>query len=325
MRALHVVAMLASVGAQLLHAQTAPTLAHARQQFEARNYDVARTEFTALAHATPADVRPPLYLGKIALAQNDNDEAVRQLERCVAIDEQSAECHLWLGNAIGSSAQRASKFRQPFLARRVKTEFERAVALDPNSVDARMGLVQFYMLAPGFMGGSMEKAREHVSEIDKRSKLRGAIGAGMLADHEKNPKDAATAYQRAIAVAPDSSVGYYSLANVLAREKNWNEAFATLDHLLARIPSETNALLSIARVAYVSGEQLEKGEAAAKKWLAAPPPDAATTLQAIAHTRLAGVYEKSGRRDLARTEYERAIALNPKYEEAKKALDALRG
>lgn len=39
---------------------------------------------------------------------------------------------------------------------------------------------------------------------------------------------------------------------------------------------------------------------------------------------IARVYEKSGRKELARAEYEHTLALNPKYDESKKALDALR-
>lgn len=325
MRALTVVVWLSTSTAFAAGGQASPALAHARQLFDARNLDAARAEFAALARATPTDAIPVLYLGKIALSQNDNDEAVRQLEHCVAIEEQNAECHLWLGNALGTSAQHASKFRQPFLARRTKTEFERAVALDPASVDARMGLVQFYMLAPGFMGGSMDKAREQVAEVEKHSKLRGALGVGMLADHDKDLKSTEAAYQRAIVAAPDSAAGYYALVNLLAREKRWNEAFATLDQLIAHVPAEANAQLAVARVALLSGEQLEKGEAAAKKWLMAPPKDAPATLVSAARFRLAALYEKAGKKELARAEYERALTINPKNEDARKALDALRG
>ncbi len=140
-------------------AAQSPAFSHAKKEFDAHNWDAATSEFAALAKATPSGITPVMYLGKIALSRNDIDESVKQFERCAQIDERNAECHAWLGNALGSAAQHASKFRLPFLAKRVKTEFERAVQLDPKNGEGRCGLLQYYMQAPGFLGGSMERAR----------------------------------------------------------------------------------------------------------------------------------------------------------------------
>jgi tetratricopeptide (TPR) repeat protein len=307
-----------------VRAQGTPAFAHAKQQFEARNYDAARGEFLAMRRTSPADALPYLYLGRIALAQNNNDEAVRQFEQCTSVDDRNAECHLWLGSALGLAAPHTNKLKLPFLAKRTKKEFDRAVELDPNSVDARFGLLQYYMYAPGFLGGSADKAREQADEIEKRSRLRGALAYGQLADHDKNAGEAEAAFQRAIVVAPDSAAGYHALAGFLTREKRWGDAFAIYDRLVARVPADTNALLSIARLAGTSGEQLARGEEAAKRWLANPPHDANVQQQAVAHYRLGMIYERSARRELARSEYERATALNPRNEEARKALEGLK-
>jgi tetratricopeptide (TPR) repeat protein len=307
----------------MLAAQS-PSLAHATLQFDQRNYDVARTEFDALARANPADVRPVIYLGRIALNRNDIDEGVHQFEHCVEIDETNAGCHMWLGNALGNAAQHASKFRQPFLARRVKTEFERAVELDPRNVEARDGLVQFYMLAPGFMGGSMDKAHEQASALDKISPLRGALAAGMIADHEKDTTAALAAYRRAIAVAPDSTAAYIGLVNFYLRDKRWGEAFAVLDRARTSMPKEPAVLRAIGQVAAISGEQLPRGEAAVKAWLAAPPNDMGAVRLAGVHVLLATIYDKMGRKEQARDEYGRALALDPKNEAAQKGLAANR-
>lgn len=307
-----------------LHAQPTPSLAHAKQLYDARNWDAARQEFVALARATPNDVTPVLYLGKIAMAQNDADESVKQFEQCVKIDDNNADCHAWLGNALGSTAMRASKFRLPFIAKRTKKEFDRAVELDPRNVEARWGEMQYYMRAPGFLGGSMDKAREQAAEIDKYDKLRGALAYATLAEKDKKTAEAEAAYQRAVAAAPDSVVGYNGLVNLYVREKRWSEAFGMLDRASARIPTEQNVLLAVARVAYLSGEQLPRGEEAAKQWLANPPKSASVNSRAGAHLRLGNIYEKTNRKELARAEYERALHLNPKLEDAKKALDGVR-
>jgi pentatricopeptide repeat protein len=310
--------------ASALAAQATPSLAHARQLFEARNWAAAKPEFAALARATPNDVTPVLYLGKIAMAQNDADESIRQFEQCVKIDDDRAECHAWLGNALGSTAMRASKFKLPFIAKRIKKEFDRAVALDPANIEGRWGEMQYYMQAPGFLGGSMDKAREQAAEIDGRDKLRGALAYAALAEKEQNAAEAEAAYRRAVADAPDSVVGYNGLVNLYVREKRWSDAFAVLDRVSARIPGEQNVLLAVARVASISGEQLARGEEAAKQWIANPSKNASVNTQAVAHLRLGSIYEKTNRKDLARAEYEKALSLNPKSEDAKKALDGVR-
>ena len=104
-----------------------------------------------------------LYLGKIALTQGDIDGSIRQLEQCVKIDDSNAECLAWLGNALGSAAQRANKLKLPVLAKRTKKEFDRAVELDPGNIEGRSGELQYYMHAHGFLGGSMGKAATTVS------------------------------------------------------------------------------------------------------------------------------------------------------------------
>ena len=79
-------------------AQSAPSLTHAKQLFDGRNYDAAKVEYSALAKATPHDVVPELYLGKIALAQNETEGSIRHFEQCAKIDDGSSD-------AIDSRAQ----------------------------------------------------------------------------------------------------------------------------------------------------------------------------------------------------------------------------
>lgn len=303
----------------------APTYAHAKQQFDGRNYDAARRELTALTSANPADVPSIILLGRIALNEGDIDQGVQQFERCVRVDDNSADCHFWLGNALGNAAQRANRFRQGLLARRVKTEFERAVAIDPHRVEARIGLVQFYMLAPGFLGGSMEKAREQAAEIDRRNRHRGAIALGTIAEHEKDGAGAEAAYRRAIVAAPDSGGGYYALITLYAKERRWTDAFTTADRLAAAMPADRTPLLVIGRLAALSGEQLPRGEQSLSQWLAAPPKEAGDVAKASAHARLGTVYERMGRRELARAEYQTALRLDSRNEDAKRGIDGLKG
>ncbi|HEX7939558.1 MAG TPA: tetratricopeptide repeat protein, partial [Gemmatimonadaceae bacterium] len=126
--------------------------------FQERKFAEARASASAQLSANKNDGNAMYWMGRVAMAQNKTDEAIDWFEKAVKADDKNALYHLWLGNAVGNEAQNASTLRQPFLARRVKAEFERAVALDPTLIDARDGLISFYQQAPGFMGGSTDKA-----------------------------------------------------------------------------------------------------------------------------------------------------------------------
>jgi Flp pilus assembly protein TadD len=95
------------------------------------------------------------------------------------------------------------------------------------------------------------------------------------------------------------------------------------EEILAEKPDELSALYAYGRTGAVSGQRLDRAEAALKQYLAAPPREN-TPSAAAAHWRLGMIYEKSGRKEQARQEYQQSLALDPKFDEAKKSLAKLR-
>ena len=296
---------------------------HAVALFEAGDYAGARAELAAVLRHNPKDATALFYSGRVALQQGMSGESVDWFEKAIATDATNAEYHVWLGSALGEEAQRASKFRQPFLARRVRTEFELATKLDPRNLLAHIGLMQVYGLLPGIMGGSMERAHQQVSMIATLSPLYGHLGAGFLAQREKNNALAEREYEAGIAAAPDSAAGYLSLGMLYQREERWADAFATYDRLLKRRPDDLGAQFQIGRTAALSGSNLDRGEQSLKLWLATPPKDARAASVAGAHHRLGQIYQKRGRLDAARAEYDEAVRLDPKNEDARTSLASL--
>jgi len=238
------------------------------------------------------------------------------------MDDKNAEYHYWLGNALGTVAQKASVLRQPFLAKRVKSEFERTVQLDPSSIDGRTGLITFYLRAPGFMGGSADKARAQAEEIGRINPMRGHFARATVASHHKDTAAVEREYRAAVTDSPDSLLAYQQLAGYLANTRRPGEAFAVIDRLVARKPGDVTALFQVGRMAAITGTQLDRGEQALQAVLAAPGigTDSALPLPAIIHFRLGDIHAKRGAKDQARKEYEKAIELNPQLEAAKRAL-----
>jgi tetratricopeptide (TPR) repeat protein len=110
---------------------------------------------------------------RVALDRKDAKAAVSLLEKSIAQDPGAADAHYLLGVAYGNLAEKANIFRQSSLARHARDEFERAVRLDPNHLDARFALVEYYTLAPSFFGGNQQKALEQASEIRRRDAPTG--------------------------------------------------------------------------------------------------------------------------------------------------------
>jgi tetratricopeptide (TPR) repeat protein len=126
----------------------------------------------------------------------------------------------------------------------------------------------------------------------------------------------------AIAAAPDSLRSYSALANWYTTEKKWPQAFATLERYVRLHPTDPYGPYGIGRIAAASGQQLERGEQGIRALLANPPKDAGPAVLSRAYQRLGQVLEHQGKQAKARSVFEQAVRLDPRNEEAKKALHA---
>jgi len=303
------------------HAQCAPGT---QKLIDDHKLDEARAEVQALLKKNASDDVALHCMGMIYVAQDKSGDAEEWFEKAIKVNDNSSAHHLWLGNAIGDQAEHASKLKQPFMARRIKSEFERAVQLDPTSIDARHGLIQFYSQAPGVMGGSMDKAKEQAREIQKVNAMRGHIEMGSLLDRDKDVAGAEHEFEAAIVASPDSAPGYNSLASLYRRQKRYADAVPVYERLLKARPDLVNARLNIAYNLALSGQGLDRGEREARQWFTEPPRDTPAATMSSAHYILGIIYEKQAKKDAAREEYAAAVAANPKNEEAKKALANLK-
>ena len=282
-----------------------------------------RSRMQVLARGSDASVAA-FAQGCLLVADARWNDAAKAFERAVQADDRSSENHYWLGRTYGVQVLTASVLRQPALARRTRASLERAVELDPGNLDARAALMQYYLRAPGIVGGSVAKARQQVAEVRRRNAYRGGQLAATVERREKNWTAAVQEYERLIAQYPDSAAPWSSLASAYGDQKRWDDAFRTIDRFLAAHPRELLAQYAIGRAAGESGQQLERGAAALRLYIAGATPGPGEPTVATAHLRLGTVHERQGKKDLARAEYETALRLEPTLEAAREALKRLR-
>ena len=286
--------------------------------YNSGKYAEARTVLLPFGERDPVAA---FHLGQIMMRENEDGKAAEWFERATKMNPKNAVYFDWLGRSYGRQAQRANMLKLPFLARKTKGAWETALALDPENLDVRENLIAYYTQAPGFAGGSKEKAREMAAEIRKRNAYRGGIAVANLCSAEKDEACLEREVSGLMAAYPDSTSLYVSLAALYANQKKFDKAWEVLDQRQKSKPNEPVILYQIGRTAALSGQQLDRGEQALKAYIAAPTERGPAA--ANAHYRLGLVYEKKGAKDLARREYQIALELNPKYADAEKSLRAL--
>lgn len=262
--------------------------------------------------------------GREQMRARDYAGAAATFEKCIGVAPTDSRHHQWFGRALGLQAQQAGLFKAMTSVGRIRAAFEKAVELDPSNLEAREDLFGFYLEAPGIAGGSKDKARAQIEEMRRRDPAFAAVLEGEYALAEKRLAEAKSAFSRAARLAPTRPAPLVSLADVLVREYRWEEAFSALDRALRADPKYPKALFEYGRVATMTGQNLDRGEALLRQYLALrlgfddPTP-------ATAQIRLGMIAEWRGNRAAARAEYEAALRLEPKNKEARLGIKRVSG
>ena len=210
--------------------------------------------------------------GRAQLDSGKADAAISTFELAITRDDRHVPAYLSLAMAIGAAAPEANVLRLPLLARRVRAALERVIELDPSSVEARYGLVQYYLQAPSVFGGSVEKARIHAGAMMRLLPARGHIAQGQIA---RKLGDTAT-YERelrsAMRVAPDSFAAFSHFAGHLASTKRGPESIQLLEGFIATHPDHAIALYSYGRLALRTGLATERAITAVERIRTLPAP-----------------------------------------------------
>lgn len=275
--------------------------------------------FLAVPPLSAATLPEQIAAGRAALERDEHEKAIDLFTKAVTLAPKSAEAHYLLGVAYGELAQKANVLKQASLAKKTKAEFETAVALDPNYLDARFGLINYYLVAPGFMGGSEEKAIAQAAEIKRRNPIEGHRAYARVYTSQKKPDLARKEYVDAVREQPASARAHYLLGTFLLVDKNWSGALHEFDMALKLDASYMPTFFRIGQHAARSESNYARGEESLRKYLAYKPAENEPD-HASAWYWLGQVQEKQGKKAEARQSYANAQKLAPTSKEIKEAL-----
>ena len=150
----------------------------------------------------PDDAQAVLGLALAALAGDDSarrEAAIRRAESCIKHSAQAAECHYALGVVLGVQAMSQGMLKMASSVGTVKAALLDALRLAPQWYPARSAVVEFYLQAPGMIGGSSAKAAEAARGAPQPDQAR-ALAARVALDDEQF--DAALAGLYAVQAGP---------------------------------------------------------------------------------------------------------------------------
>jgi predicted Zn-dependent protease len=299
------------------------TINAARKLYEERKPAEAKKLLAPIDDDSKEYAQAQYWLGRIAFDEKKYEESADFFDEAVDANGQVAEYHYWHGAAMGSEAQGAGLMRKGFLAPKIKSAFEKTLALDPKHADAMYALIQYYVQAPAMMGGDKAKALELANRLKGIDKARGHYQAAYVYGAD-NKNDLAEKELVALTKAePDKWEYQVALGNFYINSKQYQRAFDLYDARLKKNPNDMPANYQYGKVGAVSGQQLDRAEACLKAYLKYQPGKDEPQL-ANANHRLGMVYEKKGNRAEAKKCYETAVRLDPNLKEAKELLAKLK-
>ncbi len=278
----------------------------------------------AVAAPTPASPDPALVEMRQLLGQNRVGEAVTIGERAIRASPNDARLWLWLGRAYGRKAIEANLLARASWAGKTREAWEKAVELDPTNTEARFDLMQYYLQAPGMLGGSIDKAKSQADAIGRIDPAHGQLALGMIAMTQKDSAGAETAWREAVRLAPSDHRVRLAWSAFLTREARHDELFAFWNGQAESFPDDAMVQFQIGRAAAVTGQNLEAGLAALDRFATMSRKPTEEQLSAgAAWWRRGQILEKLGRSDEALAAYEAAVVANPNLADAKKDRDRL--
>jgi tetratricopeptide (TPR) repeat protein len=256
-----------------------------------RDFKKAKEIYEQVLKENPKHPEANYRLGLIFIQRKyqDIDRAVDCMEIAVEAAPNNADYQFGYGAALGQKAQKASVFTQVGLARDTKKAFEKCVELNPNHIQGRTALCQYYVMAPGILGGSWEKAYQQVDSVIRLDEVQGRMlkswvyerekkldeaekelrtltvkfpkewrtwrALGRFFDHQKKNDDAIKAYRKYVELKSDTVDSHYNLGNAYLTRGSVDEALEAFQKAVAINKEFVFAYYAMARTYEKKGDK----------------------------------------------------------------------
>ena len=244
---------------------------------------------------------------QIANAFGDRTAPLGLAEKAVRLDGGVARYHRQLAEVLGVTAQHAGMLQQVMLVRRFRKEVDTALELDPRDTQAEHDLLEFYLLAPGILGGDIKKAETAARRIAALDAAEGYLAEARIAEFRNDAPRTEAMLRHAAEVRPASykaliglaefyltpgranhaaaeglgrkalgvdrgrAGAYCVLATVYAEQGNWSAMEEALDDSQEAVPDDRAPFYRAAEQLLASGREGARAERYLRFYLAQEP------------------------------------------------------
>jgi len=251
----------------LCAALPAAQLEQARALYQRTDYNAA----LKLLDAVPVQDGPVLLLtGQCYFMQGEFKKAADVFQKAVEARPNESAYYNWLGRALGRRAETSSFLTAPALASKARNAFERAVELAPTNIEAMSDLLEYYIDAPGIMGGGLDKAEALARRMAALNTAEGHWALAEVARKRKESGAAEEQLRRAVELAPQQVGRFIDLAKFLSRAGRFQESEETFRRADAVAPNAPKLLFARAQVYIESGRNIDAARDLLRRYLEAP-------------------------------------------------------
>ena len=214
------------------------------------------------------DARTIELLGRTYYMLGAYRDATDAFHKAIELDPKNGSYYHWLGRAYGRRAETAFPVAAPAFAAKARTNFEKAVELDPSNAEALDDLFEYYLQAPGLLGGGLDKASRLSEKIAQRDAAEGAFAKARIAEERKDLGQAETFLRKAAELAPQQPGRLLDLAKLLAKQGRFEESDATFVKAHKVAPDAPKVLFAEAATYIKNNRKPDQARELLKRYLA---------------------------------------------------------
>lgn len=270
---------------------------------------------------TPSDAASYNLLCRTYFTLGSWDRGIAACEKAVALEPGNSRYHLWLGRIYGEKADGANFLSAISLAKKVRTEFEKAVELGPDSVDARTDLAEFYLEAPGIVGGGKDKAEAQARTLATLDPGKAHWVSGRIAQKNHDDGVAEKEYRAAVDASHGSALAWLNLAFFYRHANRLDDMEDAIRHAASAQMNQPEVLMEGAEVLIRTGRNFPTAVQLLQRYLSNSTVEQAPAFKA--HYLLGTVLEKQGDTQNAAQQYRIALSMASSFSRAQEALNRL--
>ena len=257
-------------------------------------------------------------LCRVFIQEEQWTQAEQECNRAVELEPGNSRYHQWLGRAYGDAAAHASLTSAYSLAKKVHSEFDTAVRLDPTNQSALSDLGEYLIDVPRILGGGPAHAEEIAQQLRPLNAARYHELQAKIDAKKSDDSGAEQEWKLAIQSSAYPADEWMGLAEFYAERKNFPAMEQAIQSGIAADPGSGPALVQGATLLIEKHKDRAQAEQMLRQYLGShEQSEDAPAFQV--QVQLGKLLAEKGDKAEAAKEYAAAHALASDYEAAQQA------